>query len=73
MGCEVLISRVNLCAMDEQLFAIIESERCWDECFADVSTEELQPVSIVEDGDGFRVEVYADGSYVGNADDGALL
>ncbi len=54
---------VNVGDMDELLHAIIESERYWDGVYEGASWKVLAPVSILSDGEGGTVEVYADGSY----------
>jgi hypothetical protein len=40
----------------------------WDD-----KDEEFVPLAILEDGDGARIEVYGDGSYVTKRADGRLL
>ena len=67
------VFRVNLGGMDELLVALIEVERELDETFANIGDVELEPIAMISDCDGSRIEVFADGSYVGFADDGTLL
>lgn len=49
--------------MDELTFALIELEREGDEMFADVGADLLAPTAVVEDADGRRLQMHADGSY----------
>lgn len=59
--------------MDAELFAIIEAEREADEAFEAVSDAELEPVAVTFDGEGARIETYADGSSVAFRPGGELL
>lgn len=54
--------------MDDELNAMIERERAIDEDFFAMDDEALDPISVLDDGQGGTIEVYADGSFCTKTD-----